>query len=59
MEEIDVNNCNVEIYQFRILIEFRYREGLSNSGMMNFIDKMFFQISIVKDEKNIEIKNYE
>lgn len=59
MEEKDVNNCNVEIYQFRILIEFRYREGLSNSGMINFIDKMFFQINIVKDEKNIEIKNYE
>lgn len=59
MEEKDVNNCNVEIYQFRILIEFRYREGLSNSGMINFIDKMFFQISVVKDEKNIEIKNYE
>lgn len=59
MEEKDVNNCNVEIYQFRILIEFRYREGLSNSGMINFIDKMFFQISIVKDEKIIEIKNYE
>eukprot|EP00105_Crassostrea_gigas_P030179 XP_011452401.1 PREDICTED: uncharacterized protein LOC105345797 isoform X2 [Crassostrea gigas] len=59
LEEKDANNCNVETYQSRISIESRHREGLSNSGMTNSTDKMSSQISIAKDEKNIEIKNHE
>lgn len=59
LEETDANNCNVETYQSRISIESRHREGLSNSGMTNSTDKMSSQISIAKDEKNIEIKNHE
>ncbi|XP_011452401.3 fibrinogen-binding protein isoform X2 [Magallana gigas] len=59
LEEKDANNCNVETYQSRISIESRHREGLSNSGITNSTDKMSSQISIAKDEKNIEIKNHE
>lgn len=59
LEEKDANNCNVETYQSRISIESRHREGLSNSGMTNSTDKMSSQISVAKDEKNIEIKNHE
>lgn len=59
LEEIDANNCKVETYQSRISIESRHREGLSNSGMTNSTDKMSSQISIAKDEKNVEIKNHE